>query len=324
MKELGISSILLIVVLSSVILLVIAQDEPIVVVYEKGLKDDDKYLKWMMKNITEVNWRVYTEKLTYEDIKDANTLILVLVDPVMTFTDEEISIIKDWLDSGAKTLWITGDNDYKTDFPRIAAANKVLEAIGSRLRIEHCEAADVKSNCGADYRVAAMIEPDRALEFLKEGITKPVLFHGSAPLIIHEKGRYIALEKKAPRGIFRIAWTSDGGKIAEITPPRPELHEIGASGRFVLMAAEILPRKNLLIVSSESPVDHYKGIWISEYHGVELDGPKFVKNVILWGVGLKGRRIPLVIPWEWVSIGVASVAAIIFIVLLILKTKAKT
>jgi len=291
-----------------------AQEKPLVVVYAKGLMEEDIYLKWMMGNVTEVQWKVYTEKLTYDDIKDAKMLILVLVDPTMTFTDSEIAAIKKWLDDGGKTLWVTGDSDYKMDSKRVEAANKVLEAIGSRLRNEHCEATDVKSNCGKDYRVAAIIDPDEALDFLK--VSKPVLFHGPGPIIAYENGKYIPLEKKVPKGIYRIAWTSDGGRIAEFTAPRPEVHEIGAQGKFVLMAVEVFPKDNLIIVSGESPIDHYRGMWIDVYHEVELDGPAFVKNIILWGVGLKGKRVPKAIPWIPIAVGVIVVIVVVVVLLI--------
>jgi len=52
---------------------------------------------------------------------------------------------------------------------------------------------------------------------------------------------------------------------------------------------------NIVILSVEAPFDHYRGMWTTEYHEVELDGPAFVKNIVLWGVGLYGERIPEVL-----------------------------
>ena len=299
-----------------------AAGKPLVVVLAKGMLKENIQLKWMMGNITEVEWKVVTETLTYDDLKGAKMLIIVFVDSAQKLSASEIDAIKKWLAEGGKTLWVCGDSDYKAgDYRRIDAANQVLEAIGSCLRFEHREAVDRKSNCGKPYRVAAIIEPDKAVAFLKEGVTKPVLFHGPGLLIAYKDGKWYKLEKKVPKGVYRIAWTSEAGAISEFVKGKPEIHDIGEEGRFVLMAAEVLG-KNLIIASAEAPFDHYRGMWTTEYHGVALDGPTFVKNVVLWGVGLKGK-IPGGFPAIYVAIAIVVIVVIAIALIFVKRGKAK-
>ncbi len=276
---------------------IVKAQKPIVAVFAKGLLDPDAdpLLKAMRGNITEVEWKVFTDTITFDGIKDAKMLIWVLVDTGLNVTDEELKVIKDWFNLGGRTLWVCGDSDYKGgDFKRIPPANAILETVGSVLRNEHCEAVDRESNIGGrPYRVAAIIDPDPEVDFLKDGVEKPVLFHGPGAVVAYKDGKWIKLEKEKVPNVYRIAWTTEKGAIAEFVKPLPQTHDIGEEGKFVLMAAEVFPKKdNLVILSAEAPFDHYQGMWTPEYKGIALDGPRFIKNVILWGVGLLGERIP--------------------------------
>ncbi len=303
-----------------------AEGKPIVVVYAKGMLEMNPQLKEMISGIPEVEWKVITKKedFTFDAIKDAKMLIVVLVDAAAGITDEECAVIKKWFDQGGKTLWVCGDSDYKGgDYKRIGPINKILETVGSCLRSEHTEGCDAKSNCGKSYRVAALIKPDRGVKFLAEGVTKPVLFHGPGIVIAYVNGKYIGLEKKRPKNVYRIAWTSEGGVVSEFVPPVGEVHKPGYKGPLVLMAAEVFPeKKNIVILSAEAPFDHYRGMWITSYHGVALDGPTFVRNVVLWGVGLKGK-IPagIAIPILYIVIIIVIIIIIVAVVLAVRRRK---
>jgi len=263
-----------------------ASAKPIVAVFAKGLLDVKKelQLQWMMGNITSVEWKVFTETIKYDDIKDAKMLIIVLVDIDADFTNEEINAIVKWFNDGGKTLWLCGDSDYKGgDYKRIPKMNKIAEAVGTVLRNEHAEAVDRGSNCGKPYRVAAIINPDDLFSSLK--VSKPVLFHGPGIIVAYKNGKWIALEKTTPENVYRIAWTSDKGAVAEFVKPLPEVHDVGYEGKLVIMAAEIFPdKKNIVLYSAEAPFDHYRGMWTTTYHDVSLDGPAFVTKVIELGV----------------------------------------
>lgn len=292
------------IILSLLLLLIstvpmVKAEKPLVVVVAHGLLEEDIQLTYMMGNITEVEWKVITETITYDDIKDADMLIYVQVDIGLEITDEEVAAIKKWFDQGGKTLWVTGDSDYKGgDYLRIPSTNKILEAVGSVLRNDHTEAVDRVSNCGASYRVAALVKPDTELAFLGVGVGKPVLFHGPGVVAVYVNGEWKPLYgsgDKPVENVYRIAVTSEGGAIAEFVKPLPHAYEVGEEGTFTLMAAEFMDNDNIVILSVEAPFDHYRGMWTTEYHGVKLDGPAFVKNIVLWGVGLYGERIPSVL-----------------------------
>jgi len=265
--------------------IVLASPKPIVVVYAKGMLEPDAALRYMTGNITDVDWKILTEHLTYDDLKDAKMLILVLVDTSLNYTTDELNAIKKWFDEGGKTIWVCGDSDYKGgDYLRIGPANSVLEKIGSVLRNEHTEGVDKASPMGRPYRVGAKIEPDEKLKFLAEGVSNVVLFHGPGIVIAYKDGKYMALEKETPKNVYRIAWIEKGA-VSEFVAPLPEVHDLTYEGKLVVMAAELFPdKKNIVILSVEAPFDHYRGMWTSFYHETKLDGPKFVTNVIKWGV----------------------------------------
>jgi len=262
-----------------------ASAKPIVAVFAKGMLKPDLQLQWIMSNITNVEWKLFTDTITYEDIKDAKMLIVVLVDIDANFTQEEINAIVKWFNEGGKTLWLCGDSDYKGgDYKRIPKMNMIAEAIGTVLRNEHAEAVDRGSNCGKPYRVAALIKPDDPFAAVAAGITRPVLFHGPGIIAAYKDGKWYALEKEVPENVYRIAWTSDQGAVAEFVKPLPEVHDIGYEGKLVVMAAEVFPdKKNIVLYSAEAPFDHYRGMWTTTYHDVELDGPQFVVNIIQLG-----------------------------------------
>lgn len=273
------------------------EEKPVVAVFAKGMLEMDAMLEAMMNNITSVEWKVFTDTITYEDIRDAKMLIWVGVDTAMNITDDEVSAIVKWWNDGGKTLWVTGDSDYKGgDYMRIDDANKILEAVGSVLRNEHTEATDPTVNIGGKaYRVAGIVDPEPPLQFLKAGVNGYVLFHGPAPVVAFDGEKWYKLESEKPKGriIYIIATTSEEGAIEEFVPPLPEAHDLGEAGKKVLMAAEIFPdKKNIAILSSEAPFDHYQGMWAPEYKGQKLYGPQFISNIINWGTAPDDVRIP--------------------------------
>jgi len=47
--------------------------------------------------------------------------------------------------------------------------------------------------------------------------------------------------------------------------------------------------ENVVIVSGESPYGGYQPMATWLYYGIHLDGPRFVRNVILWATGYMGE-----------------------------------
>ncbi len=276
------------------------ETKPTVVVIALGLFGEDPLLNAMIGNITEVDWKVITEDFTYDDLIGADMVIFVQVDTGYNLTDEMVNAIKQWFNEGGKTLWVTSDSDYSGgDYLRIPPANKILEAIGSNLRADHVEVVDPVHNVGGkDYRPAGYVEPDPELAVLAGGVYNPILMHGPGALAVYYNGEWYPLYKDNELpvdNIYRIVVTSPNASIHEFVEPKPYAYDIlnPPVRSFCLMAAEInFDNGNIVILSAEAPFDHYQGMFTAVYHEVPLSGPTFVKNVVLWGVGLLGERLP--------------------------------
>ncbi|MEM0172732.1 MAG: hypothetical protein QXN53_09230 [Thermoproteota archaeon] len=106
--------------------------------------------------------------------------ILIIGQPTVAFTPEEINAIKDWFNTGNKVVWIAADSDYGPGPSIQEIANLLLENIGSSLRIDLCAVEDPVQNAKKPYRVVANVEPDPAAEEVKTGVVNPVLYHGPA------------------------------------------------------------------------------------------------------------------------------------------------
>jgi len=264
------------------------ESKPIVVVHYKGALEVGVQLEAAMNNITSVDWVVVTGNLTSTNLTEASMLIMIQVDSSLNYTDEELSAVKDWFDTGGKTIWVAGDSDYGTDRFRIPSANAVLEEIGSVLRLEDCEAVDPSSNAGADYRVIGLSENcDEEVDFLVDGVTR-ALFHGPGIIVGYVNGSYVKLEEEKPENVYVVMTTSENGTVAEFNAPSPEIHEVGDNGTFVLMALELdETKKNIIIATADAPFDHYTGMYMPELikyerYAVEYpqQGARLFENII--------------------------------------------
>ncbi|MCD6158815.1 MAG: hypothetical protein J7J75_04160 [Euryarchaeota archaeon] len=203
-------------------------------------------------------------------------------------SDEEITAVKSWLDQGNKVLWIAGDSDYgSSGVARQEQANMLAERVGTHLRIDLVSVEDPVSNCGAGYRVAAVV-PDEAPELVKLGITRPVLSHGPGVVAyVDDNGNWKSLklgEATYPDNVFPLLATTANGTIVNNNDPEGNVYEIGDTGRFPIVAAEKLSSGSIVIVSGASPYGDYMPFIATEYYGVALDGPRFVENTLTWSL----------------------------------------
>ncbi len=284
--------VLLLLVLSGVMLPTLyAAPERTIAVYMKGLAGEDIQLKTAMADIS-AKWVVITEDLTYEKIKDATLLIVVFVDPFAGISADELNAIKKWFDEGGKVLWVAGDSDYGDDSNRQKPVNDVLEAVGSVLRLEYCSVEDTKSNAGKPYRVLGVSDnADSEVEFLVSGVER-ALFHGPGVVVAYVNGKWVALDKEKPANVYRVMWTTEKGKIVNHNPPDPNTYSVGDEGRFVLMAIEVMPdKKNAVIVTGDSPFDHYTGMYKPELKNAKRykdqypqQGAKLFTNIVEWAL----------------------------------------
>lgn len=235
-------------------------------------------------------------------VKDSVDMIII-GQPTAEFTQDEINAIKDWWTSkhlGRRAIWFAGDSDYPAQGGNLEIAmnanNAVLEALGSDLRHDYVSVEDPVSNAGKPYRVVGLVEPDKPVAFLAYGAHK-VLMHGPGAVAwIDKNGNWHSLTNSKPDDVYRIVWTTDQARIVEHQPSAPGApgrlgmaYHVGDTGRFVMLAAEVVNNKDVIIVSGESPYGDYQPMVTYSYYGIQLDGPRFIRNILLWATGLMGE-----------------------------------
>ncbi len=219
--------------------------------------------------------------------------------PPYSFTTEEIDALKAWFTSKPehglrRALWLAADSDYPAQGSEFAQemVNTILEAIGAKLRMDYVSVEDPKSCAIKSYRVVGLIQPEPEVAVLGYG-AKKVLFHGPGVLaFVKPDGTWVSLAKEKPDGVYIVARTSPNGVIVEHQPKAPGApghlgiaHAAGDTGSFVLCAVEVT-ETGVIIVTTETPYGGYQPLSTWAYYGVKLDGPRFVRNLILWGTGL--------------------------------------
>jgi carbohydrate-binding DOMON domain-containing protein len=313
-----VTSIILALLLATIPVLTIsnAQVGTITIAVDLGHGEKDKYLNYIMGNITQVTIDGKTYSVKWVTIGNntpitpdllANVDILLIGQPTTGFTPDEMNAILDWLKKGNKALYVAGDSDYGSGPASISAVNDLLEYIGVKLRLEHAGVysdpnytytykGKVYPTCAAAYyRMLAFVEPDNVpylfTSMLDEGITKPILMHGPTVLIfVDETGAYHDPVNETYPGLIRIAWYHMA-YITDNQPPAPYIYDPLLYGQgtgnwsFIGYAAEYWDKYNSVVtVAGESLYGDYEPAWASSYYGVELDGPKFVTNLVAWWV----------------------------------------
>jgi hypothetical protein len=276
--------------------------------------ESNKYLDYIMGNITFVNWKIIQEPFSASNLSDVD--ILLIGQPTASLAPEELDALVQWLSKGDKVLYVAGDSDYGGGINSIAAVNNLLEYIGAKLRLEHgavysttpCrnytyKGVDSPVCCGAYYRMTAFVEPDNIPELftnmIDEGLQYPILMHGPTAVIWQdEMGNYHNPVNETFPGLIRIAWYHLS-YIGDNQAPSPYLYDplIYGTGdwNFVAYAAEYHQEKNnLIVVAGESLYGDYEPAWASTYYGVQLDGPRFVTNLIKWFVKILETYDPIV------------------------------
>jgi uncharacterized protein YoxC len=238
----------------------------------------------------------------FASVKDGVDMIII-GQPTAEFTPDEINAIKDWWTSdhlGRRAIWFAGDSDYPAQGGNLEIAmnanNAVLEALGAKLRHDYVSVEDPESNAGKPYRVVGLIQPDEPVAFLAYGAQK-VLMHGPGAVAwVDKNGNWHSLTKEKPDNVYRIVWTTDKARIVEHQPKGPGApgslgmaYHVGDTGRFVMLAAEVVNNKDVIIVSGESPYGDYQPMVTYSYYGIPLDGPRFIRNMLLWATGLMGE-----------------------------------
>ncbi|MEM3616272.1 MAG: hypothetical protein QXX09_06425 [Candidatus Methanomethylicia archaeon] len=264
--------------------------KPKVVVWLKGATGTVRAYDAAKTDLTQYEWVNVTGTLKASDLEGAFALIIVLVDSMQPITTDETNVIKNWLATGRKLLWVAGDSDYGNDMYRQDTVNSLLKGVGSVLRVDLAECIDATMNAGADYRVLGLSDKcDEEVKFLVAGVTR-ALFHGPAAIVAEVGGKYIALNKEKVANVYRIMWTSVNGTITEFNEPPSKVYAQGVKDRYVLMALEVdATKKNVILLSGDAPFDHYEGMYKPELgnptrYGVQYpqQGATLLANILSW------------------------------------------
>lgn len=273
----------------------------------------------MMKMVPEANWVVLlsseADLATLPDYVKNNAEIryggftsttlrgvdmVIIGQALRLVTPEEISALVSWFNSTPKAIWVAGDSDYPAQGNEIAqqVVNMVAEAVGSRLRIDYVAVDDTISNAKATYRVVGIVDPDPEVAELGYGV-EVALFHGPGPLAaVLDNGTWVNPIKVKIPNVYIVARTTEGGKINEYQPSAPgapgmihQLYSPGDTGVFPLLAVEILPNGNRIIVSGESPYGGYRSGLTYVYYGVVMQGMRLFRNLVLWATKYYGELL---------------------------------
>ncbi len=239
----------------------------------------------------EVVWATTIDEAT---LADAQFLFLGSVYG-SAFTDAELAAITAWFKQGGKTIWIGGDSDYGASTIPFEM-NRVLRAIGSKLRLEHTSLEDPITNCAAGYRPRANVTNTEDAEVAgivaRVNVTNGVLFHGPTVLYGFVNGIAVSLETTAVSNVYWVMKSGASGIIVDADPTinPPLAHEVGQQGSFVVMAVEKYVSghgNGKVIVSGENPYGGYQPMFSSEYKDIALDGAELVMDAVDWGLNIE-------------------------------------
>ncbi|MCC6047705.1 MAG: hypothetical protein LM571_05955 [Desulfurococcaceae archaeon] len=223
------------------------------------------------------------------------TDLLIIPQPTKPIVADEVTAVISYLKTRGGGLWVAGDSDYGAGEDTIKIVNDFMIAIGANIVLDYLSIADPVSNCGADYRVVAWVRPPKGLEFLAYGAEK-ILMHGPGVVAFYNPttGTFEKLTDviKTRDDIKVIVWSSPNGTIVENNAKiRGIAYEVGSIGTFPMVVAQVMPRYNnaIVILSGETPVGGYQPMITAQYYLVYLDGPRFVRNIVLWASRYMGE-----------------------------------
>lgn len=268
--------------------------------------------------------------ITSDSLKGVDVLIIgKMKDYKSGFKPEEIQAIASWFKQGGKLLWVGSDSDYvepylnpeDTSF-KAGEPNKILEAIGSSVRIDYASLEDPESNAGAAYRVVSYKANTQgwAAE-ITSGASK-VLFHGPSVLAGFKDGKFVPFDDVVGDNVAWLYRSSDKGTIVSHDGVDPKAYSVGQMGSFVEAAAEKIAvggSYSKVIITIESLLGD-RTIINEEYHGVKLQGPTFVKNALAWGTTVESAGLPV----EWIIAIVVIIIVVVILALLLVKRGKKS
>jgi len=275
-----------------------------------------------------------TEEIDEDALRDVK--ILMIGEPFhhgyRDLTNAEIQAITSWFNKGGKMIWVSGACDYskkgrlEVGYEKIEFANRILEAIGAKLRLEPLTLVKYSQKAEPLQVVADEINENEELRDLTKGIKK-VLFYGSTIVCGYDRMfgvlpiyTYVPLESQSVSNVFwliksgphSIIFTADNRSIPYAHKPyecpfgrlaltgvcicgeKPWEFEEKAMGSYVVMAIERFAgpkHDNKIVVSGSPPYGGEKPIITSVLKGplenITLDGPALIRNTIMWGLKIE-------------------------------------
>lgn len=242
---------------------------------------------------------------TTENLRDVD--ILIIGQPEALLRERELDALREWFSRPNRALWIAADSDYPAQGSERAQIfmNRVLEALGSVIRIDHVSIEDTRENAGgAVYRVVGIVDPSPEVSFLAQGLQhRRVLFHGPGGLFVLVNNRPINPVKDVankPANVYIIVRTSEDSRPVDNSPQERQgmppifydpLRDGVNRGPYPLMLAEVHPNNRLIIASSETMYGGYQHMIITRSHDRDLDGPAFVSNVLSYMQSVVNRPL---------------------------------
>ncbi|RLG51114.1 MAG: aminotransferase [Thermoproteota archaeon] len=296
------------------------------------VKDVDKpkyqaVLNWLIGNLTAMGYEVRKlSKISRDTLKGVDALVIgKLRDERGAFKPDEVEAIAEWFKQGGKFLWVGADSDYvepylnpeDTSF-KAGEPNKILEAVGSHLRLEYASVEDPESNAGADYRVVSgKYNTAGEAAQITSGAPK-VLFHGPTFVVGFDNGKFVPFEQ-VDKKYETVTWlyaTTDKGTVVSHDGVDPKATTVGQTGSFILAAVEKIKCGGMyskVLVTGESLIGD-RNIFYTKYHGVDLQGPTFVKQAFTWGLAVEKAGLPTMV-YAVIAIVVVVVAVAVVLVL---------
>ena len=277
----------------------------------QALKDLLTSAGYQVKELTEI---------TPQALQGVDALVIgKMKDYDSGFSSAEVQAIADWFKQGGKFLWVGADSDYvesylnpeDTSF-KAGEPNKILEAIGSSLRLEYASLEDPESNAGAGYRVISYEANSQGWAGQITAGAPRVLFHGPTFVVGYKNGQFVPFsEVDNGETVTWLYRSSPSGTVVSHDGVDPKAHAVGETGQFVEAAAEKIKVGNKyskVIVTGESLLGD-RVIITPEYHGVELQGATFAKNAFAWGLTVESAGPA--IPMTYIAIAVVVIVVIV-------------
>ncbi|OLS20839.1 MAG: hypothetical protein HeimC2_35590, partial [Candidatus Heimdallarchaeota archaeon LC_2] len=226
------------------------------------------------------------------------TNVFLLSGPLSAFTAAELTTISDWFgESGARLLWVAGNDDFDGDQPELAG-NQVLEAVGSHLRVAGDAINDNVNNDGRGYRVAVntVVKDGTLNTIFNTGVTS-VMMHGPSSILGFDNGAVVDLRTETISGVEVVLKSSEFGYAIDqdFTVGTFDYYSgLGVVNDTIpMMAVEDMGDNHYVIAAGEAQWADWKNMYStitekgalgedSAWNGGVHDGKTLMDNVLTW------------------------------------------